>query len=120
MGGNTFSDISFYWPQEQESFLCNVNFQKKVVFVKDPNVHYVHSTAQSEDAKVDGNNLTKKLDFSADTEFWGWASPPEAVSPSPWGELSSPILPLLSDIIQWAGMEMEILVGRKSRVTGVW
>ena len=97
-----------------------MNFQKKVVFVKDPNVHYVHSTAQNEDAKVDGNNLTKKLDFSADTEFWGWASPPEAVSPSPWGELSSPILPLLSDIIQWAGMEMEILVGRKSRVTGVW
>ena len=53
--------------------------------MKDPNVHYVHSTAQNEDAKVDGNNLTKKLDFSADTEFWGWASPPEAVSPSPGG-----------------------------------
>ena len=66
-----------------------MNFQKKVVFVKDPNVHYVHSTAQNEDAKVDGNNLTKKLDFSADTEFWGWASPPEAVSPSLGGALIS-------------------------------
>ena len=32
-GKNTFSDISLYWPQDQESTLCNMTFQK-LIFVK--------------------------------------------------------------------------------------
>ena len=28
-GNNTFADISFYWPQDQESTQCILNFQKK-------------------------------------------------------------------------------------------
>ena len=38
-GKNAFSGISFYWPQDQESTLCNMNFRKNGVFVKHPNGH---------------------------------------------------------------------------------
>ena len=35
---NAFSDISFYWPKDQESIWGNVNFQN-LISVKRSNVH---------------------------------------------------------------------------------
>ena len=49
-----------------------------------------------------------------DTELGGWVRPREGQAAPPGGQLSSPILPPVSDIIQWAGMEMEIVAGRKT------
>ena len=37
-GKNAFSDISFFWPRDQESILGNMNFQN-LIFVKWSNVH---------------------------------------------------------------------------------
>jgi len=38
-GKNAFSGIRFYWPQDEESTLYNMNFRKNGVFVKHPNGH---------------------------------------------------------------------------------
>ena len=37
-GKNAFSDISFYWPNDQESTLGNMNFQN-LIFVKRSSEH---------------------------------------------------------------------------------
>ena len=37
-GKNAFSDITFYWPKDQESALGNMNFQN-LIFVKRSNIH---------------------------------------------------------------------------------
>ena len=41
-GKNAFSDISFYWPKDQESSLGNMIFQKGV-FVKRSSAYYMLS-----------------------------------------------------------------------------
>ena len=40
---NTFSDVSLYWHQDQESTLCKMNFQNLIV-VKRSNMHYAYAS----------------------------------------------------------------------------
>ena len=42
-GQITFSNISFYWPQDQESTQCHSNLQKNVFLWKNPSGHPVQS-----------------------------------------------------------------------------